>query len=157
MIIQFSINKNLLFSLSTKKHTQTKIADWEARKNQEQKTPSQKMKMEVDTEKIHQQETPTPFNRVITTTAESYQTTKSDQIRRPSQQADSSLSVSPAVTTPPRNIINNAPEAGRALVLPDDRSNLANSGEFCHPFHLFYCCNPHTVYLYIFYIKYSYC
>ncbi|XP_070498846.1 FERM, ARHGEF and pleckstrin domain-containing protein 2-like [Chironomus tepperi] len=103
-------------------------AEWEARKNKDQKTPSQKMKMEVDTEIIHQQETPTPYNRAITTTVESYQMTKSeDHLRRPSQQADSSLSVSPAVTTPPRNIINNAQEVGRVHVLPDDRNNLANS------------------------------
>lgn len=95
--------------------------------------------MEVDTEIIHQQETPTPYSRAITTTAESYQMTKSeDLIRRPSQQVDSSLSVSPAVTTPPRNIINNAQEVGRVHVLPDDRNNLANSGEFNHcSYHLY--------------------
>jgi hypothetical protein len=91
--------------------------------------------MEVDMETIHQQETPTPYSRSITTTVESYQMTKSeDLLRRPSQQADSSLSVSPAVTTPPRNIISNAPEVGRVHVLPDDRNNLANSGEFSHCF-----------------------
>lgn len=128
---------HFLFSI----HKIFSIAEWEARKNIDQKTPSQKMKMEVDTEIIHQQETPTPYSRAITTTAESYQMTKSeDLIRRPSQQADSSLSVSPAVTTPPRNIINNAQEVGRVHVLPDDRNNLANSGEFIHCFnhlHLF--------------------
>jgi len=90
--------------------------------------------MEVDMEIIHQQETPTPYSRAITTTTvESYPMTKSeDLLRRPSQQADSSLSVSPAVTTPPRNIISSAQEVGRVHVLPDDRNNLANSGEFSH-------------------------
>lgn len=91
------------------------------------------MKTEVDMEKIHQQETPIQYNRPITTTAESYQTTKLEDLhRRPSQQVDSSHSASPAVTTPPRSITSNAPEVGRALVLPDDRNNLANSGEFKH-------------------------
>lgn len=87
--------------------------------------PSQ-MKKEADMEITRQPETHIPYSRPITTAAESYQT-KLDN-RRPSNQMDSSLSVSPVVTTPLRNIINNAPEVGRVHALQDDRS-LANSGE----------------------------
>lgn len=94
--------------------------------------PSQ-MKKEVDTEN-RQQETLTQYSHPQVTAAqvETYQMTKNQQQedhRRPSQQLDSSLSVSPTATTPQRNIISNVHEAGRGHVLPDDR-NLVNSGEF---------------------------
>lgn len=63
---------------------------------------------------------------------ETYQTTTTtmtkDQ-RRPSNQMDSSLSVSPTATSPQHSIISSAQEAGRAHVHQDDR-NLVNSGEF---------------------------
>lgn len=80
-----------------------------------------------------QPETLTQYSRPQVTAAqvETYQTTKTlqqEDHRRPSQQMDSSLSVSPTATTPQRNIINNVHEVGRAHVLPDDR-NLVNSGE----------------------------
>lgn len=88
------------------------------------------MKKEVDLEAIHPLETHIQSNR---SHMESSQMTKSEMDpRRPSQQMDSSHSVSPvgtaSVTTPPRNIINNVQEAGRGHVQVDDRS-LANSGE----------------------------
>lgn len=106
-------------------------AEWEARKQSlESKMPSQ-MKKEVDMES-RQQETHTQYSRPQVTAAqvETYQTKNSqlEDHRRPSQQMDSSLSVSPTATTPQRNIINNVHEAARAHVLPDDR-NLVNSGE----------------------------
>jgi hypothetical protein len=110
-------------------------ADWEARKQSlESKMPSQ-TKKEAGMES-RQPETHTPYNRPQVTAAqvENYPMTKisqSEDHRRPSQQMDSSLSASPTVTTPQRNIINNVHEVGRGHVLPEDR-NLVNSGEF-HP------------------------
>ena len=82
---------------------------------------------------IRQQETLTQYSRPQVTAAqvETYQTTMTsplDHQRRPSQQLDSSLSVSPTGTTPQRSITNNAHEVGRVHALPDDRS-LVNSGE----------------------------
>jgi hypothetical protein len=93
--------------------------------------PSQ-TKKEVDMEN-RQQETLTQYSRPQVTAAqvETYQTTKISQLdhqRRPSQQLDSSLSVSPT-GTPQRSIISNVHEVGRGHVLPEDRS-LVNSGEF---------------------------
>jgi hypothetical protein len=94
--------------------------------------PSQ-TKKEADMEN-RQQETLTQYSRPQVTAAqvETYQTTKISQLdhqRRPSQQLDSSLSVSPTGTTPQRSIISNVHEVGRGHVLPEDRS-LVNSGEF---------------------------
>lgn len=61
---------------------------------------------------------------------ETYQTTTTmtKDLRRPSQQMDSSLSVTPTATSPQHSIISNAHEAGRAHVHQDDRS-LVNSGK----------------------------
>lgn len=95
--------------------------------------PSQMKKEAADTEN-RQPETLTQYSRpqVTAVQVETYQTTKTsplDHQRRPSQQLDSSLSVSPTGTTPQRSITNNAREVGRGHALPDDRS-LVNSGEF---------------------------
>lgn len=95
--------------------------------------PSQMKKEAVDTEN-RPPETHTQYSRPQVTAAqvETYQMTKTsplDHQRRPSQQLDSSLSVSPTGTTPQRSTINNVQEVGRAHVHPDDRS-LVNSGEF---------------------------
>lgn len=89
-----------------------------------------------------QLETLTQYSRPQVTAAqvENYQMTKTSQPedhRRPSQQMDSSLSVSPTATTPQRSIINNVHEAGRGHVLPDDR-NLVNSGKSQLMIYLFY-------------------
>lgn len=115
-------------------------AEWETRKQSlESKTPSQ-MKKEADLES-RQQETLTQYSRPQVTAAqvETYQMTKTSQLedqRRPSQQMDSSLSVSPTGTTPQRSTINNVHEVGRVHVLPEDR-NLVNSGEFQNNLHHF--------------------
>lgn len=62
--------------------------------------------------------------------------------RRPSQQMDSSHSASPVTaTTLPRNITNNAHEAGQGQGLQDDRS-LANSGESFN-LALYYTCKKY--------------
>lgn len=117
--------------------------DWEARKQSlESKTPSQ-MKKEADMEITRQPATHTPYSQTTTAVAESY-LTKLDN-RRPSNQMDSSLSVSPAVTTPLRSTINNAHEVGQAHALPGDR-NLANSGEFKFLSHYYF--NTTQKYLY---------
>lgn len=116
-------------------------AEWEARKQSlESKTPSQ-MKKEADME-TRQSEIHTQYSRPQVTAAqvETYQMTKtSEDHRRPSQQLDSSLSVSPTATTPQRSIISNAHEVGRVHALPDDR-NLVNSGECpeLKAFHVFF-------------------
>lgn len=77
-----------------------------------------------------QPEALTQYSRPLVTAAqvETYQTTRTSDLRRHSEQLDSSLSVSPTGTTLQRSTNNSAHEAGRAHVLPDDR-NLVNSGE----------------------------
>lgn len=101
--------------------------------------PSQ-MKKEVDTEN-RPPETHTQYSRpqVTAVQVENYQMTKTSQElhRRPSQQLDSSLSVSPTANTPQRTINNNVHEVGRAHGLPDDR-NLVNSGESQKSFFVVY-------------------
>lgn len=114
-------------------------ADWELRKQSlDSKMPSQ-MRRGVDiAAENRQQGAPTQFNHRQPTVAhvETYQTTttmtkNSMDHRRPSQQMDSSLSVTPTAISPQHSIINNVQEAARAHVHQEDR-NLVNSGEFSY-------------------------
>lgn len=114
-------------------------ADWELRKQSlDSKMPSQMRRGADIAVENRQQGAPTQFNHRQPTIAhvETYQTTTTTMTknsmadhRRPSQQMDSSLSVTPTATSPQHNIINNVQEAARAHVHQEDR-NLVNSGKF---------------------------
>lgn len=112
-------------------------ADWELRKQSlDSKMPSQMRRGADIAAENRQQGAPTQFNNHRQATVahvETYQTTtKTPSMgdhRRPSQQMDSSLSVSPTATSPQHSIISSAQEAARVHVHQEDR-NLVNSGEF---------------------------